>query len=82
MPNTAKARRLHLASQKGSARVIAPLMPGGHPLVSRSNRRVIRSVSTSFKTLAAIVLILDIGDCSCEANKSHLRDKLKAKKES
>ena len=64
MRNGAKARKLLLASQKGSASVIALLMLGGHPHVSISNRRVVKCRAKSFKTRAAIVLILDLGQRS------------------
>ena len=36
---TPKTRRLHLASARDSGDVIVPLMPGGHPLVSRHSKK-------------------------------------------
>jgi len=39
----AKARTLHLASPGDSGHVIVPLMPGGQPLVSRGNKKELKT---------------------------------------
>jgi hypothetical protein len=52
--NDAEAQGLHLASTKGSASVIALLMPGGHPARVESCKNKIKDGSKSLQKQAAI----------------------------